>query len=400
MKRIITLLIVIVPLLGGCWSRHEINDVAIVLGVALDKAKNGNVHLALQIAVPKASGGANGASQGSGTAKSTMMVSAEGLSIMEAYRIIQEKIPREVFFAHGRVIIIGEELARQGISPILDFFSRHRQAHLRNYLLFTKGKAVDILRANPQFEPIMAEEIREKEKMEIGVQVRVREFWDRLLTEGEEPVAAQVSNQPVETASQEEKKESGTSNKIPSIHGTAIFRGDRLVGWLNDKETRGILWIRSELESGVLAVPIPKEKGGGRVGARIWNASTKIKPVFRNDKLAIKIEAHGDMEIFENSSRLDLSNPVVLNTLQSVFEKDVKERIQLTLNKTQKQLKSDIFGFGQAIYRANPKKWEMYYKQKWHTIFPDLEVTIHPHVTIQGTGFTTKPILMPDRIQN
>ncbi|MFP3121725.1 hypothetical protein OH784_02805 [Ectobacillus funiculus] len=39
MKRIFTLLIVIVPLLTSCWSRQEVNDVAIVLGVALDKAK-------------------------------------------------------------------------------------------------------------------------------------------------------------------------------------------------------------------------------------------------------------------------------------------------------------------------------------------------------------------------
>lgn len=400
MKRIFTLLIVIVPLLTGCWSRQEVNDVAIVLGVALDKEKNGNLQLALQIAVPKASGGAGGDAQGSGTTKSTMMVSAEGASIIEAYRIIQEKISREVFFAHGRVIIVGEKLARDGVSPILDFFSRHRQAHLRNYLLFTKGKAVDILRANPQFEPITAEEIREKEKMEVGVEVRVREFWDRMLTDGEEPVAAQVSNLPVETASQNERKDSGTSKKVPSIHGAAIFRGDRLIGWLNDKETRGILWIRNELESGVLAVPIPKEKGGGRVGARIWKASTNVKPVFHNDKLAMKIEAYGDVEIFENSSKLDLGNPMVLNTLQSVFEKDVKERIQLTLNKTQKQFKSDIFGFGQAVYRAAPTKWETYYKQRWYKIFPDLEVTIDPHIKIQGTGFTTKPALMPDRIKN
>ncbi|WP_342046833.1 Ger(x)C family spore germination protein [Bacillus sp. OTU530] len=400
MKRIFTLLIVIVPLLTGCWSRQEVNDVAIVLGVALDKAKNGNLLLTLQIAVPKASGGASEANQASGTTKSTMMVSAEGASIIEAYRIIQEKISREVFFAHGRVIIVGEKLARDGVSPILDFFSRHRQAHLRNYLLFTKGKAVDILRTNPHFEAITSEELREKEKMEVGVKVRVREFWDRMLTDGEEPVAAQVSNLPVEAASQNERKDSGASKKIPSIHGTAIFRGDRLIGWLNDKETRGILWIRSELESGVLAVPIPKEKGGGRVGARIWKASTKVNPVLRNDKLAIKIEAYGEMEIFENSSKLDLGNPMVLHTLQSVFEKDVEERIQLALNKTQKQFKSDIFGFGQAVYRAYPKKWETYYKQRWYKIFPDLEVTIESHVKIQGTGFTTKPLLIPDHIKN
>ncbi|MFB9758201.1 Ger(x)C family spore germination protein [Ectobacillus funiculus] len=392
MKKILTLLIVIIPVLTGCWSRHEVNDVAIVLGVALDKAKNGNLLLSLQIAVPKASGGANGSAQGSDHTKSTMMVSAKGPSILEAYRIIQEKISREIFFAHDRVIIVGEELARDGVSPILDFFSRHRHAHLRNYLLFTKGKAIDILRSDPQLESTLAEEMREKEKIEIGVKVPVREFWDRMLTDGEEPIAAQVSNQPLEIGIQK----SGTSKKVPSIYGAAIFQGDRLVGWLNDKETRGVLWIRNELKSGVLAVPVPKEEGGGRIGARIWKVSTKIKPIFRNDKLVIKIEAYGDVEIFENASRLDLSNPTVLNTLQSVFAKDVKARIQLTLNKTQQVLQSDIFGFGKAVYGKYPKSWNLYYKQRWNTIFPNIEVEIDPHITVQGTGFTTKPMLLPE----
>jgi len=395
MKRILILLIVVVPLLAGCWSRHEVNDVAIVLGVALDKAKDRKLRLALQIAIPKASGGGTASNQGSEATKSTLVVSAEGATIMEAYRIIQEKVPREIFFAHGRVIIVGEKLARDGVSSSLDFFSRHRQAHLRNYILFTEGEAIDILQADPQFESALAEEIREKEKTGVGVSTRVREFWDRMLTEGEEPVAAQVSNSSL-AASRNERKGSGASKRVPAIIGAAIFRGDQLVGWLNDKETRGILWIRNELESGVLAVPIPKEKGGGRIVANIWKASAKMKPIFRNDKLKIKLETYGEVEIFENASRLDLSNPTVLNALQSMFEKDVTARIQLTLDKAQKKLKSDIFGFGQAVYRANPKKWETYYKQKWNTIFPDIEVEIDPHITVQGTGFTTKPILLPD----
>ena len=396
MKRIMTLLIVIAPLLTGCWSRHEINDVAIVLGVAIDKADNGKLRLALQIAVPKASGGAGGSGQGSGSTKSTMMVSAEGESIMEAYRIIQEKIPREIFFAHCRVIIVGEELARDGVSSVLDFFSRHRQSHLRYYLLFTKGEAVDILHSSPQFESALAEEIREKEKTGTGVRVRVREFWERLLSDGEEPVAAQVSDLLIEKGSQNEKKESGTSKRIPSTIGAAVFRGDRLVGWLNDEETRGILWIRSEFESGVIAVSIPKEKGGGRIAAQIWKVSTKIKPIFQNGKLKIKIETYGGIEIYENSSKLDLGNPTVLSTLQSMFEKEVETRIHLTLDKAQKKLKSDIFGFGQEVNRSYPKMWETDYKKRWNTIFPDTEVEVDSHITVQGTGFTTKPVLLPD----
>ncbi|GAA3324676.1 hypothetical protein GCM10020331_053500 [Ectobacillus funiculus] len=59
-------------------------------------------------------------------------------------------------------------------------------------------------------------------------------------------------------------------------------------------------------------------------------------------------------------------------------------------------MKSDIFGFGQAVYRANPKKWETYYKTRWYDTYPNLEVEIAPHIRVQGTGFTTKEILLPE----
>lgn len=393
MKRILTLLIVIIPTLAGCWSSREISDIAIVLGVALDKAKDENLRMTLQLAVPKKSETTSG-SQSSST-QSTMMVSAEGSSIMEAYQIMQKKLSREIFFAHNRIIIIGDKLASEGISSILDFFSRQRQSHLRQYLLFTTEEAANILESGSQFEWALAEELRKKEKTGIGVGVRIREFWGKMLNDREEPIADKVANLHIIEG---EKKKQETSNppKTPSITGVAVFREDRLIGWLNDKEACGILWLRNELDSGVLETSISRKKGGGRVGGRMWNVSTKIKPIFLNEKLRIRIEIWGDIEIFENSSKVNLGNPLTINTLQLMFEKEVKSKLQLTLNKAQKKLKSDIFGFGQAVYQTNPKKWEIYYKKRWHEIYPHIEVEINPHITVQGTGFTTKPMLLPN----
>jgi len=389
------ILIVILPLLTGCWNRTEINDIAIVLGIAVDKLENEQIQLSLQIAVPKALGTSE-SGQGSGATKSTIMISSKGKSIMEVYRTIQEKVPREVFFAHSRVIIVGEALARDSVSSILDFFSRYRQAHLRNYLLFTKGKAVDILKSTPRLESIMAEEIREQERTGVGVQTSVRDFLKRLLKDGEEPMAAQISNVPLETVSGIKTEESGTSKKTPAINGAAVFRGNRLVGWLNDKEARGVLWLRNELKSGILAVMVPTEEGKRTIIAKVEKGSTSIKPIFHNNKLKIKIETYGEVDIFENDTSLDLRDPRVINTLQSMFEKDIKKRIKLTLDKTQKKLKSDLFGFGQAVYRTEPTKWKNSYKKRWSEVFPDLEVEIVPHLKVKGTGFSTKSMSQPD----
>ena len=41
----------------------------------------------------------------------------------------------------------------------------------------------------------------------------------------------------------------------------------------------------------------------------------------------------------------------------------MKETINQTIETVQKQYKSDIFGFGEAIHRSNPKEWKKIKKQ-------------------------------------
>lgn len=87
--------------LTACWSNKEVNDIAIVSAIGIDKGNNGNIRLSLQLAVPLLIG--TGSSQGgAGTTKladtSGWVVSEEGATVMESYRSIQQKLPRQIFF--------------------------------------------------------------------------------------------------------------------------------------------------------------------------------------------------------------------------------------------------------------------------------------------------------------
>ena len=80
---------------------------------------------------------------------------------------LQEKLPRRIFFSHSGIIIFGEQMARDGVSPILDFFIRQREARMRSYIIFTKGEAVKILKFIPKLERIPAEIMREEVKAQL-----------------------------------------------------------------------------------------------------------------------------------------------------------------------------------------------------------------------------------------
>lgn len=52
MKRMLILLLPLC-LLAGCWDRNEINEMAIVMGTALDKQDEENIELSVQIIIPQ-----------------------------------------------------------------------------------------------------------------------------------------------------------------------------------------------------------------------------------------------------------------------------------------------------------------------------------------------------------
>ncbi|MFC7392065.1 Ger(x)C family spore germination protein [Scopulibacillus cellulosilyticus] len=386
----LAIIVAVIPFLTGCWDSIEVNDVALVTAAGADQLKNGNIKLILQIAIPSQLGptgmGGSGGVQGS-----TFVVSNSGKTVMEAYRRIQEKLPRRIFFSHSRIIVIGQSLARHGVSEVLDFFTRYPEARLNDYIIFTKGKAANLLETKTPLERVSSEEIRELNKEGLGIKVSLRDFIDRLLGEGIEPVAAQFKREP-ERSDGESASQSDQGMMDVAIVGAAVFRNDRLIGWLNNIETRGILWLGNNVKQGVIGVNIPKNKGGGRIGAQIYQSSTNIDPKIEGNNVKINVNIRSEMDVYENDSKLNLEDPKVIKYLQTNLENEIKARIKLTLNKIQKQYKSDIFGFGRAVYQSYPKVWEKSYKKQWTRIFPMADVKVIPHVKIKQTGLTNKSL--------
>lgn len=390
-KVLLLLNAVLLMLLTGCWSRVEVNDVSIITASGIDKTEDGKIRLTLQIIVPKLLGQSGGTGGGGGGGKNaTVVVSEKGETALDAYRRLQEKLPRKLFYSHSRVIIIGENAARDGVSPILDFFSRYRESRLRNYILFTKGEAADILNLQPKWEGISAEEIREEEKQRVVMSTYLKDFYDMLLTEGVEPIAAQVEPRGMETGG---KGLSGNEKeKRPAIVGAAVFHKDKLIGWMSDKETRGVQWLRKEFNDAVITVDIPKDKGGGKISVRVLKGETKIKPVINGSKVKMKASIRTEHELYDSSSKLDLTKPEVIQYIEKKVADDIKGRIQLVVDLSQKQFRSDIFGFGRAVYRDHPKEWKKQFRKRWDQEFPKVKVDITSHAKVVRTGLTNKSL--------
>jgi spore germination protein KC len=363
-------------LLTGCWNRVEINDIAIVTAIGLDLVEDDKLRLTLQVAVPsKLVTGGTGGSSG----KSTIVISESGATVSEAYRNIQGKLSRRIFFSQSRVLLIGEDLAKKGVFHIVDFHTRFAEPRINSFIMFTKGKASKIINSMPKFENVSAEETRELAKTSVGLKIYVRDFLNMLLTDGIEPFASQFTLKPLEVSTKK-------SGETQAVNGIAVFKGDKLVGWMDEVETRGLLWLRNEIKTGVITIKIPEEKGGGNISMEIVRGETNIVPILKQGELKMDVEVVTELSVIENDSKLNLFETKVIEEIQTYAEEKISKRIEMIVEKAQKDYGSDIFGFGQFVYKKYPKEWNTHYKKNWENEFAQTKVTIHSNAFVRRIG--------------
>ncbi|MGG4526004.1 Ger(x)C family spore germination protein, partial [Aneurinibacillus migulanus] len=150
----ILLLVFLVLSLTGCWSSHEIEELSLAVGMALDKGKEsaskkevkeeGGGHpkrdlitSTYQIVVPQATG-----SESPSQSKPYMNIYETGDSIHQMTRELSLKRERPLFGQHLKVIVMGEELVRTySLEQLLDQYLRDNQIRPSCLVLISKGRA-------------------------------------------------------------------------------------------------------------------------------------------------------------------------------------------------------------------------------------------------------------------
>ncbi|WP_069187983.1 Ger(x)C family spore germination protein [Bacillus sp. FJAT-27251] len=365
--------------LTGCWDRTEVNDLALILAAGMDKGKKSNVELSVLVFIPQPQSGQGGSGMsGGGSSSQSFVRSAEGETVADAMTQLQEALTREIFWGQNEVLLIGEELAREGINSQVDFWMRHSKPRIRADVFVSKGKAKDVLTAMPELERDASKQLRKLVKTHIGVQVTVKDLTQMLSGDSNAAVLPWVENLP---SSQMDK-----NKDIPIINGAAIFKQGKMVGKLSDKETRGILWPRNEIESGVITISIEDEPGF--ISLDLLRDHNELIPSIKNGKWSMHIKTEADFEVIENTTKQNLFTPDMMKKAKQKVKSEIEQREKLAFAIVQKKLHADVFGFAVEFERKYPQVWKQK-KDEWNDIFPEVAVTFDTKVKIERTGLAT-----------
>jgi spore germination protein KC len=385
-KRFLLIIIIIIQLIStGCdLDSTEVYDIAIVSGMAIDTTENDEIMLSVLVPVTRAANFGGLLSGGSPRQESTTLISEKGYGIMDAYRKIEKKISRRLFFSQTGAVFIGENLAKEGILNIMDFISRNSESHLGLYVFVTQSPAVKILSMKSELERNIVEKFVKQQETGNDFKIDFRDLINMVTEEGQEAILPKISMMPLDISGNDGIKSSG-------ISGAAVMHKYKMVGGLDEREARGALVLRNEVESGMIAHV--KDKKGEVIGMKIINSETKITPIIIGNQLEMEAKIKVKSYVDENSTSLDLSNADEVALLQQKLEEKFIETVNIALLKLQKNLKSDALGFGTAVYRKYPKQWNDYYSSRWDEEFTKVKVKVIcnaeiPNVGLQGKRFT------------
>ncbi|WP_342472131.1 Ger(x)C family spore germination protein [Metasolibacillus sp. FSL H7-0170] len=391
----ILLLISICLLLSGCWSKKELNDIAIVVALGIDQ-QGDEYEVTVQVVNP----GEISSKQPTSGRSPVTTYSATGATLFEAIRKVTLLAPRKSYFSHLQIIVLGSELIESGIKPALDFLSRdHEFRNDLNVIAAYETTAKDIVSVLTPVEKIPANKIRFSLKISekawgSTVTVALYELIDALHDEENSFVLSTL-----ELLGSKEigmSKENVDQIVVPTIlkyNGLAVFKQGKIVGLLTDEESKGYNFLTDNIKGTIEQITCPD---GGNLATEITHSKTTVKGKIDNNTPKIHVIVNVQQNVGEVKCVIDLTKEQTIKEINDKTSDIIKQKIEKTLHVLQQKYEADAAQFNKVLHKQEPKKWRDI-KNEWTTLFPDVEVTVDVNVHTRNSGTIQNSTFFPTK---
>ncbi len=279
------------------------------------------------------------------------------------------------------------------MKEIIDFFLRDYSADERPLMVVVKGNEDALVLYDAHLgvfktvgvyvESLLR--VRDK-KSSYSVLVTTMDFMKDYSSEGKQPVMAvvEIVKNDAQIPSEKGNNPGGTGgfDFLMKFEGLAVFKEDKMVGYLDNKQTRAYNFLIDEIKYCYIDIPIPD----GLFSVLTSKSKTKIKTSYDNGKVTIDIKVKSPLRICQNQTDLNVSEYETVKMLENAYNIEMENEIMNTILMVQKEYKSDIFGFGNSFHSQNPKEWKNI-KDKWDDeYFANAKIKVSVEADIKSEG--------------
>lgn len=367
--------IISVSFLSGCSDINQLHERLIVQGVGVDIDSESGRYIITMHAF-------DAINTGPDETDKVQVITQDGLSVFDAINSVSLKNGKQVLFSQNLLLIIGENMAKHGIGEIMDFFVRYYEARPSVSVFVAKNiEAKNILNCKREDEIIPASSIEYLSKSGRYSSKMIQSDVLDIINSLESGISA-PSVMALEI-------EEGDEGELIQSAGTAVFNNDKLVGYLDLEDTRGLLLISGNVNGGTFVVPI---EGIGT--ATLYFDKFKSKVVPRNDNGTPNFEIYLDVDLDLYEVRNDFDKELSNESFDIIEEKAGEFLIQNcnnVLDTATKTYKADIFNFGKKLRRTDPDFFRTV-EENWQEIIPLSEHKVYADVKIRREGLEMNPM--------
>ena len=272
-----------------------------------------------------------------------------GVTITDSINNMVSMTGRSLYCNHTQVIVVGRETAENGMNAILEELLRGTQYPVSVRLAVCKETAAQTLRAKPVVSDLHSVEledmIREGARQCLTPDVDASAFYQQIAAPGIEGVLPF-------TVMDEREGEAACS-----LAGAALFRGDRMLTVLDERDSRCLMWMLGK-------------KGGTLVtehaAFEVMSMERSLSANENGGKLTLKLVLKaGDSEVNKDA-------------LITEAQEELQARCVSLLQRLQ-ALGCDAVGFGNRIYQTHPKQWAEL-EQDWYQRFSIYPISVEVQV--------------------
>jgi Ger(x)C family germination protein len=364
--------------MAGCTDFVEPNQLAFVMGTAVDHAGDGMIEISHQIVIPSQQNGPFGSS-GTETTGNFVVVSAKGADVFEANQNVQRKTTRKLLTSHRVVIAISEEfIQRNDASKLFDKLNRDPANNQRDVTLLVKGAdAKEFLLLDHPMEHLSSIAIGKEMQTNGLFRFTTRQFMIDSLTAGARPLLPVVQ---IERLKSKDKK----TTPIAVVNGFALLNHKlKIAGYMADKDGANAVWLAGK--GTYTGVTIPWKDGEGHLSFRFTHLKRRIGTAGAGDSERIVFTVTAQAYLIENTTPLDMSDKRgTMMLVQRYLNEMVQRDLLLSVNKAQ-QFGADVFGIGEFMHRKFPERWRSM-KNDWDETFRRANVTVEAKIRLRSAG--------------
>lgn len=382
MKRI-KFLILLLPLLSGCYNYRELNELGITTAVSIDY-KDNNFYVIAEVINPIKQQDASSSNN-----SPFVNYNSSSSSLQDAFRKVVLESPRQLYAAQLEIIVLSEEVVNNHLEEVLEYFARDPEARTEIKIIVaktedsTKAITLQTLLTSLSSSNIINSLDLQSKVLGMSYPVTLNELLNMYIDPYLEVVLPSMTLYGnYEIGDEKENITTSSPKAIVKIDGSTITKDNKILGYLDLEESKILNLINGKLKETII-------KMNYYDGYIIFEPNRiKVSRELDIKNNIIKINISGYSKTKEIQSNINVKDPKEVEKLNKALNMELEKKITDTFNSIREKYGTDVFGFQELYYRTNYKYFKENCTNWYEDIYPKIKLEVKANVRLYEKGST------------